>query len=279
MRKPSTSAPIDGAPRETGHFALALRANGASQAAELPVSFSREMNDLQLRKTQVPGEFDRIAHRYDLLNRLNPGYRKHLHWSAERMELARNANVLDLCCGTGLSTEALVDAYPEATITGLDASSGMLELAKIKRQLGRVRFVCGDAMDPRSAGLAPARYDGVFMAYGIRNMPDPDLCLGRILELLKPGGTIAFHEYSVADSRVSRAIWNLVAGTIIIPFGALTTGSSELFCYLRSSVNHFDGVEAFKKRLLAAGFIDVREEPMDGWQRGIVHTFLAARPE
>ncbi len=237
------------------------------------------MNDLQLRKTQVPSGFDRIAHRYDLLNRLNPGYRKHLRWSAERMELARNANVLDLCCGTGLSTEALVDTYPEATLTGLDASSGMLELAKTKRQLERVHFVCGDAMDPRAAGLEPARYDGVFMAYGIRNMPDADLCLGRILELLEPGGKIAFHEYSVADSLVSRAIWNVVAGTIIIPFGALATGSSELFLYLRRSVNRFDGVEAFKKRLLAAGFIDVREEPMDGWQRGIVHTFLAARPE
>jgi len=44
-------------------------------------------------------------------------------------------------------------------------------------------------------------------------------------------------------------------------------------------VNHFGGVEAFKKRLLAGGFIDVREKPMDGWQPDIVHTFLAARPQ
>jgi hypothetical protein len=48
-------------------------------------------------------------------------------------------------------------------------------------------------------------------------------------------------------------------------------------------VSHFDGVGAFKRRLLAAGFIDVREKPMNGWQPGIVHaflhTFLAARPQ
>jgi hypothetical protein len=48
---------------------------------------------------------------------------------------------------------------------------------------------------------------------------------------------------------------------------------------LRPSVNHVDGAEAFKKRLLAAGFMEVTEESMDGWQRGIVHTFLAARPQ
>lgn len=52
-------------------------------------------------------------------------------------------------------------------------------------------------------------------------------------------------------------------------------------------MNHFDGVGAKKKRLLAAGFIDVREKPMDGWQPDIVHivlhtflhTFLAARAQ
>jgi ubiquinone/menaquinone biosynthesis methyltransferase len=235
------------------------------------------MTEFQHRKTRVPGEFDRIAHRYDLLNRLNPGYRKHLRWSAERMSLDSGATVLDLCCGTGLSTEALVGAYPRAQVVGLDASEGMLAVARRKPQLSKVRFVHGDAMDPQAAGLEET-FDGILMAYGIRNMPDADQCLGRVMELLKPGGIIAFHEYSVADSMIRKAIWNTVAGTIIIPFGALATKAPDLFRYLRRSVNHFDGVEAFKVRLRKAGFGDICHETMDGWQRGIVHTFLARRP-
>jgi ubiquinone/menaquinone biosynthesis C-methylase UbiE len=117
------------------------------------------------------------------------------------------------------------------------------------------------------------------MAYGIRNMPDPDLCLGRLLELLRPGGVIAFHEYSVADSKLAKTVWNAVAGTVIIPFGMLATRNADLFRYLRRSVNEFDGANRFRDRLARAGFVNVVVKPMDGWQRGIVHTFLARKPQ
>src|SRR6185503_5208869 len=192
------------------------------------------------------------------------------------MALPRRARVLDLCCGTGLSTAALVKTYPDAEVTGLDASREMLEVARGKRALARVRLVPGDAMDPAAAG-ARGPFDGVLMAYGIRNVPEPDLCLARVRELLRPGGVVCFHEYSVADSRAARAVWSAVSRGVIVPLGRLATGSGELFRYLRRSVLDFDGVRAFEQRLARAGFSDVRSETMDGWQRGIVHSFLARR--
>jgi ubiquinone/menaquinone biosynthesis C-methylase UbiE len=228
------------------------------------------------RKTEVPSDFDRVARRYDLLCTLNPGYRKHLSWSAERMRLAPTARVLDLCCGSGLSTEALVRTYPGARITGLDASAGMLEVARSKRLLSRVRFLRGDAMEP--AAVAPGPWDGVLMAYGIRNVPDPDLCLARLRAVLRPGGVVCFHEYSVADSRLRRAVWNAVSLGVVIPLGAAATGESGLFRYLRQSVNDFDGAAGFAARLARAGFVDVERHAMDGWQRGIVHSFIARTP-
>jgi ubiquinone/menaquinone biosynthesis C-methylase UbiE len=197
--------------------------------------------------------------------------------SAKRMRCKSGARILDLCCGTGLSTEALVGIYPDADVTGLDGSSGMLEVARRKPALGRVTWFQGDAMDPEAAG-ARGPYDGVLMAYGIRNMSDPDQCLDRVRELLAPGGRICFHEYSVADSLKSKLVWNTVAGAIIIPLGALASGSTDLFRYLRRSVLQFDGVAAFERRLERAGFVNIRTEPMDGWQKGIVHSFLAERP-
>jgi ubiquinone/menaquinone biosynthesis C-methylase UbiE len=221
-------------------------------------------------------DFDVVARRYDLLNALNPGYRKHLKWSAQRLRAAPGGQLLDLCCGTGLSTQALLDAYPQARITGLDASQGMLQVASHKKALAAVQFLLGDAMDPAAYG-ATGPYDGILMAYGIRNVLDRDLCLQRLRGLLAPGGRIAFHEYSVADSKLAQMIWNAVARTIIVPLGTVVTQTPELFGYLRRSVNEFDGVKGFVARLERAGFQQVEVLPMDGWQRGVAHTFVAER--
>jgi hypothetical protein len=56
------------------------------------------------------------------------------------------------------------------------------------------------------------------------------------------------------------------------------SGNMRIWSYLRRSVNRFDGVHTFERRLARHGFSDVRTEPMNGWQRGIVHSFLARRP-
>jgi ubiquinone/menaquinone biosynthesis C-methylase UbiE len=232
---------------------------------------------LRAQKQAVPHEFDRVAARYDLLTGMNPGYHRHLARSAERMRLPPESDILDLCCGTGLSTLALVRQYPRARITGLDASAGMLALARKKRELAGVRFLHGDAMDPAAHGAA-GPWDGILMAYGIRNMPDADLCLRRLFSLLKPGGTICFHEYSVRDSLRAHLVWNAVCLGIIIPAGLITSPRSHIYRYLRRSVNAFDGAAAFLRRLQAAGFCDTHAATMDGWQSGIVHTFLARRP-
>jgi ubiquinone/menaquinone biosynthesis C-methylase UbiE len=225
---------------------------------------------------QLAHDFDRVAPRYDLLQRLNPGYVTDLTRSARRLQAPARGCILDLCCGTGLSTEALVACYPEAEITAVDQSPGMLEVARRKPSLSRVTFIQGDAMALAACG-ANGPYDAILMAYGIRNMPDADRCLAQLHEHLSPHGRIAFHEYVVRDAVVPRAVWNAVAASIIVPLGTLATGSGELFRYLRSSVNEFDRLDAFEARLRRAGFQAIHHESMGGWQRGIVHTVLATR--
>ena len=228
-------------------------------------------------KEAVPGEFDRVARSYDLLNALNPGYSRHLRKSAERMQLGPGAKVLDLCCGTGLSTAELRAAYPDAQITGLDASAGMLERAREKEELSDVEWIHGNAMDPAASG-AEGPYDGILMAYGIRNVPDPDLCLERLSGLLADGGTICLHEYSVRGSMWAAGVWNFVTLGVVIPLGLIFAGTTKIFRYLRRSVLDFDSVSQLEDRLRKAGFQSVRTEPMSGWQRGVLHSFLARGP-
>lgn len=231
---------------------------------------------MRVAKADVPGEFDRVARRYEFLTGLNPGYRRHLRLSASRLSAPADARILDLCCGTGASTRALLALHPGARVTAADASAGMLAEARRRLPADRVEIMQADAMAPAASGIK-GPFDAIFMAYGIRNMSDPDVCLNGLLDILRPGGSICFHEYSVADSTRARATWNAVSLGVIIPGGFLTSGTTRIYRYLRRSVLDFDGVSAFEERLRKAGFTDVRTETMDGWQRGVVHSFLARR--
>ena len=221
--------------------------------------------------------FNRVAGAYDLLIALNPGYRRHLLLSARRLQLAPAARILDLCCGTGQSTLALRAVYPHATLVGLDAAAEMLQVARVRPELAGVTFLHGDAADPRAAGVE-GEFDGILMAYGIRNVAARDPCLAALRDLLAPGAPVCFHEYSVAGSRWSRVAWRAVTTLIVTPLARVVAGDASLFSYLRSSVLAFDSVAAFERRLRGAGFTAVRTLPVSGWQRGIVHSFMAQRP-
>ena len=184
---------------------------------------------------------------------------------------------LDAGCGTGASTAALLEAAPHAEIVAVDASAGMLEQAATKSWPDSVRFVHTPIEALAEAGVA-GPFDGILAAYLLRNLADPDAQLRRFAELLRPGATLAVHEYSVADSQAARAIWNAVCWGIIIPAGWRQTRDSTLYRHLWRSVNTFDGASDFQRRLVATGFTGVHSETMPGWQRNIVHTFLGDKP-
>ena len=229
----------------------------------------------------MPAGFDQAAPAYDRLVGANPGYHAHLRRSAARLGLppggGAGLRLLDLGCGTGASTTALLSVAPDAEIVAVDASAGMLEQARRKSWPPTVTFVEARAEELADAGVE-GPFDGVLAAYLVRNLPDPDATLRSVRDLLRPGATLAVHEYSVADSALGRVVWRAVCGAVIVPAGRLLSGDPSLYRYLRRSVLDFDGVRALSERLRRAGFTGVRVEPMTGWQRGIVHTFVARRP-
>lgn len=228
----------------------------------------------------VPDAFDAGAEAYDGLVGANPGYHRHLRLSAKRMELpdgGRGLRLLDIGCGTGASTAALLRAAPDAEIVAVDGSAGMLAQARAKNWPPSVSFVHSYAEDLERAGVT-GPFDGILAAYLVRNLADPDPVLRSLLQLLRPGGVFAAHEYSVRDSRVATAVWNAVCATIIIPAGRIRTGDASLYRYLRRSVLDFDGAAQLRERLHRNGFVEVTSETFDGWQHGVVHTFLGRAP-
>lgn len=229
--------------------------------------------------------FDRGSRRYDLLVSLNPGYHRHLRSAAE--ELAGRAaaggtpRLIDLGCGSGASTRALLAAVPPGTrIAGLDMSEGMLRRARVKPWPASVTFDLAKAGDLDTTSWGPGEWDGVFAAYLFRNVPasDRDKAVCEAFELLRPGGWLVAQEYSVAGRRRAEVIWEAVCRLIITPLAVLVDGNPGLYRYLRRSVRDFDSLDRFSRRLAEAGFDNIRRRTVPGWQRGILHVFIARKP-
>ena len=231
-------------------------------------------------KSQVADEFNRIARRYDIATAFSQGYSSDLHLSVSRLELKGDERIADLCCGTGKSTIACLQACPEGHVTAIDFSEEMLNVAK--STLGKkfpekqLSFQLKDVME---LDYPDNSFDALFMAYGIRNMPDYRRCLDNLFRVLKPGGRIVFHEYALADNIFSKLYWYLLGYLLIIPFSWMLTGSVTIFRYLIKSVIEFPSPDKFRQLLSETGFVRVSSKPLPSWRRPVLHTFIAHKPK
>ncbi|MFG3497523.1 methyltransferase domain-containing protein [Streptomyces sp. NPDC047928] len=233
-----------------------------------------------LRDEDLAAAFDHASRSYDRLVAANPGYHAHLRRSVRRLGLpgpGRGLRVLDLGCGTGASTAALRSALPAADLTAVDASAGMLARAAAKPWAGGVRFVHAPVERLAAAGVR-GPFDAVFAAYLFRNVSDPDAVLTAVRDLLRPGGRLGVHEYTLSGRRADRAVWTLVCRGVVQPAATLL-GDGPLYRHLWRSVVGFDTAGRFADRVRDAGFDQVRALPLPGWQTGITHTFVACRRE
>lgn len=228
--------------------------------------------------SQVTADFDAGAARYDLLVGLNPGYHAHLDAAAEALAQAvpHASSLVDLGCGSGASTRALLRCFTGVQITGVDASAGMLGQARTKTWPAGVDFV-----QDRAGELdLPEPVDGMLAAYLFRNVPadERDAALADTFAALRPGGALVVLEYSVAGNRRAETVWRAVCRSVILPLATLTGGNPDLYRYLERSVLDFDTVGVFCDRLTRAGFVGVQHRTVPGWQHSILHIVLARRP-
>ncbi len=231
-----------------------------------------ESNQLINNKKSVPSEFNKVAHKYDVATFLSQGYQKDLDLSAQRMKLKGDESIIDLCCGTGKSTESCLTQLPEGTILAIDNSEEMLSVAKNKFTNDNLTFELADAME---LDYPDETFDAIFMAYGIRNMPDYNKCLINLKRILKPNGLICFHEYSLNDNLLSRLYWRILGYSAIIPISTVLSGSSNIYKYLVKSVLEFPSPKKFIEILKQNGFKKIERFPMPSWRRPILRTFIA----
>ena len=218
------------------------------------------VQDRPHRPGNVARSFDRHARELRQAGRRQPGLPRAPADVGAADGPARTAGaglrLLDLGCGTGASTAALLDAAPRPR------SSRWTPRPRCWPRPGARcgRSGCGSCTaTPRTwPGRLRGPFDGILAAYLVRNLAEPDAALRQFHDLLRPGAPLAVHEYSVRDSARSRAVWTAVCWSVIIPMGLVRTGSSDLYRYLWRSVLRFDGVQALSR---AAARGRVRRRP------------------
>jgi demethylmenaquinone methyltransferase/2-methoxy-6-polyprenyl-1,4-benzoquinol methylase len=223
--------------------------------------------------------FAAIATRYDLLNHLLSG-NVDRRW--RRLVVRRVAaglpeghvRVLDVACGTGDLSLAL-SAGMHAQVVGLDFCRPMLDIAAAKsskRGLA-IPFVEGDAL---RLPFRDQSFDGVAIAFGLRNLASFEGALRELLRILRPGGMAAVLEFSKPQTPILRTFFRIYFTKLLPLLGGLISGSKNAYEYLPESVSRFPDQASLSALMVEIGFTEVTFQNLTG---GIAALHLGRRPK
>lgn len=208
--------------------------------------------------------FDRIARRYDFVNRvislgLDQRWRRR---TVEALQLGERPRVLDLATGTGDLAIAIAKSREHANVVGLDPSNEMLAIARTKVDkkglADRVELIVGDAQQLPHDNCA---FDAATIAFGIRNVPDRAKALREMARVVRPGGRVAILELGEPRGRVLGRVARFHKNTLVPRIGALLSGKRE-YVYLQKSITAFPPAEEFAQLMQQSGLHVVEVVPL-----------------
>jgi demethylmenaquinone methyltransferase/2-methoxy-6-polyprenyl-1,4-benzoquinol methylase len=213
--------------------------------------------------------FGAIAPRYDLMNHLlSFGIdRSWRHFTARTLIHPQTADgdVLDVCCGTGDLSLAFLkqqQKYPGERVNyGIDFSPEMIEIAHRKATYcPTLHFAIGDALN---LPFENNRFAVVAVAFGLRNVCDPQCGLAEMVRVCKPGGSVAVLDFSRPTLPILRHCYRFYFRTVLPRLGQwFAKNQEQAYNYLPESVLQFDRPEQLATRLTQLGMTDVQIKPM-----------------
>lgn len=199
--------------------------------------------------------FDRIADRYDLLNRLM-SLGMDVRWrdlTVDALDLKPSDRVLDLATGTADLALAIARREPTVQVVGVDPSTRMLEVGRRKvARLGLEARVVLEAGDAQSLTYPGQSFDGLCMAFGIRNVPDRKVALREMARVVRPGRHVCILELSEPGHGWLGSVARWYVHTVLPTIGAALSGAHE-YRYLQQSIAAFPSPEAFAEMMDEAG--------------------------
>ena len=124
----------------------------------------------------------------------------------EWLDLPADLRWLDVCCGSGVISQAIVERNAPASIVGVDASPEQINFARQHRAQPNVTFQIGDAMALPFPGSS---FDVAVCGLGLNYIPSPVKALEEFCRVTAPGATIAVYVWDYAQgARFLREFWD-----------------------------------------------------------------------
>ena len=224
--------------------------------------------------------FNRIAPTYDRANHLLSFGLDRRWWrraarSFQPILERPGAHVVDLCCGTGDMTAALLELRPQLPaaepVLGIDFSAPMLTRARHKHRDRNARFIEGDAMH---LPLAADSLDLVVAAFGFRNLRNYAEALAEIHRVLRPGASFGILEANQPGGFVG-ALYSIYFTRVLPRLGGMLSGDPSAYRYFPASVARFPRPPRMLELIRAAGFTDAG---WTGYTFGTAGLFRARKP-
>jgi demethylmenaquinone methyltransferase / 2-methoxy-6-polyprenyl-1,4-benzoquinol methylase len=216
--------------------------------------------------SSVDAMFDRIAPRYDLVNRVMT-FGLDVRWRRQTVRslgLPSGSVVLDVACGTGDLCREL--ARQGLAPIGADRSAGMLAAHRSGAPVMRSDAL---TMPVRSESV-----DGLVCGFALRNFVELGPFLTETFRIVRPGGRIALLEVDEPGSRVLRSGHHVYFRRVVPIVGGLLSDRSA-YRYLPKSVAYLPPREELIALMRATGFSGVEHHPLSG---GIAQLLTAVRP-
>jgi demethylmenaquinone methyltransferase / 2-methoxy-6-polyprenyl-1,4-benzoquinol methylase len=232
------------------------------------------------KKQEVELMFDKISGKYDLLNKvLSLGIDR--NWRKKALSLLlpiKPKFVLDVATGTGDMVFMADQTLDAETITGIDLSAGMLDVARKRLSVlegtskAQLDFQKGDAENlPFNTDM----FDAVTVTFGVRNFGDLQKGLSEMQRVLKPGAPLVVLEFTKPRIFPVRQLFDIYFRHILPLIGSWTSGDGRAYKYLYESVQAFPDYEAFNQELLKAGF---KSPSFTSLSLGICAIYIAYKP-
>ena len=226
---------------------------------EFPHDRIKPFSEEGKKKEQVSEMFDAIAGKYDFVNRfLSAGIDKSWRKKAiKEFEQDKPRHILDVATGTAdMAIKAAQLLKPEK-ITGIDISEKMFEVGRKKvdiNELGNViELLKGDS---ETINFPENTFDGVMVAFGVRNFENLQQGLQEILRVMRPGAKLIVLEFSKPKAGLIRQLYQWYMGKLAPGIAKLFKQNKKAYQYLNESSMAFPDRQQFIEILKGVGYSD-----------------------
>lgn len=205
----------------------------------------------------VQAMFNTIAPRYDLLNHVLSANVDRVWWRRTARTFTHilknpDATILDMCCGTGDMTLALLRHRPANSrpVLALDFAHAMLVRGAQKFSSFGAIAIEADALH---MPLCDNSVDLITTAFGFRNLANYEAGLVEMHRVLRPGGEFGILDFSEPTGLLGK-LYRFYFRQILPRLGKLLSGSTAPYAYLPQSVHRFPAPPQMLAHIRACGF-------------------------